>query len=72
MPRIGEQGQAPREEAADDLHHREARGQDEHHRKSAAVPVTRVWSVVVFVMAHGATLSPRGCHSWFVAVSYRP
>ena len=32
VSRVSEQGQAPSEEAADDLHNREARGQDEHHR----------------------------------------
>src|SRR5215210_4571171 len=72
VSRVGEQGEAPREEAADDLHHREARGQDEHYGQRAAVPVTRVRRAVVFVMAHGAILSPRGCHGRFADGSYRP
>src|SRR5215211_3497109 len=58
VPRVGEQGEAPREEAADDLHHREARGQGEHHGQRAAAPFPRVRCVVVFVMAHEAILSP--------------
>src|SRR5215211_1471928 len=72
MSRISEQGQTPSEEAADDLHRREARGQDEYHRQRAAVPVTRVHLVVVFVMAHGTILSPRYCHGWFAEGGYRP
>src|SRR5215203_4850229 len=32
VSRISEQGQAPREDPDDDLHHREARGQDEYYR----------------------------------------
>jgi hypothetical protein len=55
---ISKQGQTPREDAAYDLHHREARGQDEHHRKRAAVPFARVRFMVVSVMVHGAILSP--------------
>jgi hypothetical protein len=72
MSRISEQGQTPSEEAADDLHRREARGQDEYHRQRAAVPVTRVHLVVVFVMAHGTILSPHYCHGWFAEGGYRP
>src|SRR5215207_448452 len=57
VPCVGEQGEAPRQESADDLHCRKARRQDEHHGERAAVTLAGTQAVVMFVMAHDYILS---------------